>query len=191
MCRRGGRACGRWGGRTRVGCTLRCGKSMRELMGRMRAWPPSIGQVCACPTGRRVADGEEERLATKDSAHTADLRNLASDPGGGAGTARGTGSAGARRPGCGPSHRDEKREEQRAPAGQQVAPGSRGRRRGSRWWRAPASSVLPASCRWWRALAWAAGCGGKQLTLVRYEERDEAECLDGEFWRGVVGLACK
>jgi hypothetical protein len=109
---------------------------MRELMGRMRAWPPSIGQVCACPTGRRVADGEEERLATKDSAHTADLRNLASDPGGGAGTARGTGSAGARRPGCGPSHRDEKREEQRAPAGQQVAPGSRGRRCGTRWRRA-------------------------------------------------------
>jgi hypothetical protein len=32
-----------------------------------------------------VADGEEERLTTKDSAHTVDLRNLASDPGGSAG----------------------------------------------------------------------------------------------------------
>jgi hypothetical protein len=69
---------------------------MRELMGRMRAWPPSTGRVRACPTGRRVADEEEERLATKDSAHTADLRNLASDPGGGA-RKRGVG-IGRRRP---------------------------------------------------------------------------------------------
>ncbi|KAG8088409.1 hypothetical protein GUJ93_ZPchr0010g9762 [Zizania palustris] len=32
--------------------------------------------------GSHVADGEEECLATKDSAHTADLRDLASDLGG-------------------------------------------------------------------------------------------------------------
>ncbi|KAG8076851.1 hypothetical protein GUJ93_ZPchr0006g42697 [Zizania palustris] len=38
--------------------------------------------------GARVADGEEECLATKDYAHTADLHALASDLGGARGTGR-------------------------------------------------------------------------------------------------------